>query len=180
MEFLRLKRCFFLIVILAGFGWVARADISREYQVKAVFLYNFAQFTDWPSSVFAAADDPIVIGVLGSDPFGSFLDETVKGEVIKGRHIKVIRFKTVAEIQTCHILYIGQSEANRVERILDAVQKKPVLTVTDLDVAASRRIIIRFIAEHNRVRFQINLEAAKEAQLTLSSKLLRVAIIAEK
>ncbi len=180
MDLLKAKRPALFITVLFFFCSLARADIAREYQIKAVFLFNFAQFSDWPPEVFAESDSPLVIGILGTDPFGLALDQTVKGEVIRGRRIQVARFKTVAEIQTCHILYIGQSEGNRIERISETLRNRPVLTVTDLEPTASRGVIIRFVSEHNRVRFQIDLEAAKVAQLTLSSKLLRVAAAAPK
>jgi hypothetical protein len=175
MDLLKVKRHVLFITAVFFFCSLSRGDIPREYQIKAVFLFNFAQFTDWPPDVFAEPESPLVIGILGSDPFGTFLDQTVKGEIIKGRKLRVVRFKKVAEIETCHILYIGQSEGNRIERILETLRKKPVLTVADLDTSASKGVIIRFVSEHNRVRFQIDLEAAKEATLVLSSKLLRVA-----
>src|SRR5690348_13012564 len=84
----------------------ARAETSREYRLKAVFLYNFIQFTDWPTNAFESTDSPLVVGVLGTDPFGPFLDQTVRGEISHGHPIVVQRFRTVEEIKTCHILFI--------------------------------------------------------------------------
>jgi hypothetical protein len=179
MDLLRVKKLFFLTIALFSFA-CAQADTGREYQIKAVFLFNFAQFTEWPPEVFESTNSPLVIGILGSDPFGTFLDETVRGEIIKGHRIRIERFKTLSEIKTCHILYIGHSEANRIEPILESLRSKPVLTVADFDTPASAGVIVRFISEHNRVRFQIDLDASREAQLTISSKLLRVAAPAKK
>ena len=86
------------------------AQVSREYDVKAAFLYNFITFTDWPAAAFSGPDSPYVIGVLGEDPFGAALDEIVKGEQIKGRPLVVRRFKRIEDVHHCHILFISSSE----------------------------------------------------------------------
>src|SRR6185295_9163870 len=104
------------------------AQPSREYQIKAVFLFNFAQFTDWPSSAFTRTNDPIVIAVLGTNPFDDFLESTVRNENVHGRRLIVRHYKTVEEIQTCHILYVGQSEARRLQQIVRKLKGKPMLT----------------------------------------------------
>jgi len=151
------------------------ADPSREYQVKAVFLFNFAQFTEWPTNAFPAPDSPIVIGTLGDNPFGDYLRETVKNELVHGRKIVVEHYQKVEEIKNCHILYVGQSEADRLEHDLNVLKGRPVLIVSDIENAAYRGVMIRLLTQSNKVRFRINLEETKAAGLTLSSKLLRVA-----
>jgi hypothetical protein len=156
---------------------VAFAQVSREFQVKAVFLFNFAQFTEWPADALPAKDSPFVIGVLGKDPFGTALDDTVKRESVRGQRLVVERYRTVEEIGTCHILYISASESNRLDHILEKVHKKPILTVSDIPGSAPRGVMIRFLTESNKTRFRINTEAVKEARLSLSSKLLRSADI---
>jgi hypothetical protein len=153
------------------------AQPSREYQIKAVFLFNFAQFTEWPTNAFAGTSEPIVIGVLGSNPFGDFLQNTVHNESIRGRHLVVHSYKTVEEIQTCHILYIGQSEARGLQRIVTKLKGKPMLTVSDIPDAAREGVAIGFVTEHNRIKLQVNLDAIKSASLRVSSKLLRLAQI---
>ena len=162
----------FLLLVMAN---AARAQPSREYQVKAVFLFNFAQFTEWPAEAFAEKDSPLVIGVLGKDPFGSFLDETVHGEIVRGQRLAVERYRTMEELKTCHILYISQSESNRLDGILEKLKGKPVLTVSDIPGSVPRGMMIRFVTEANRIRFRVNAEEAKEAKLSVSSKLLRLA-----
>jgi hypothetical protein len=165
------------LAALAGLSLLATKGIgqveSSEYQLKAVFLFNFAQFVEWPENAFVNADAPIVIGVLGADPFGSILDETVRDEHIGGRPLVIQRYRRLDEIGTCHILFINGSEFPHLEKILSALNGRSVLTVSDADRAARRGVMVQFITEKKRVRLRINLDAAKLAGLTLSSKLLR-------
>jgi YfiR/HmsC-like len=102
-------------------------------------------------------------------------EDTVANEVVGNRRLTIKRFRTVEEIKTCHILYISDSEAAHLSHICGTLRASPVLTVSDIDNAALRGIIIGLEKVRNRIRFQINLEAAKAANLTLSSKLLRTA-----
>lgn len=169
--------CIFIICLFI-FSLAAPAqDAPREYQIKAAFLYNFAQFTEWPKDAFAGTNDPIVIGVLGTNPFGTFLDQTVKGEIIRGRPLIIEHYKSVEEIKTCHILYIGHSEWRRLEQVVRRLKGKPILTVSDSPNAADEGVDIGFVTEHNRIKLQINLEAIKSTALVVSSKLLRLAQI---
>lgn len=151
--------------------------MSREYAIKAVFLFNFAQFVEWPAGTFADAKAPIVIGVLGDDPFGGFLDETVRGETVNRRPLLIQRYRRIEEIGACHLLFISTSEAERMEPLLTALRQRSILTVGDHDGFAANGGMIRFLSENNKVRLRINLAAAKSAGLTISSKLLRPAEI---
>ncbi|HKT61784.1 MAG TPA: YfiR family protein [Gemmatimonadales bacterium] len=153
------------------------AQSSPEYQLKAVFLFNFAQFVEWPSSTFPAPDTPLVIGVLGDDPFGPYLDDAIRGESVNGRPLLVRRYRDVRDIDTCHILFVSRREQGHLEQVLDSLKGRSILTVSDADRFASLGGMIRFVTDHNRIRLRINLEAAKAANLTLSSKLLRPAQI---
>ena len=147
-----------------------------EREVKAVFLFNFAQFVDWPANAFSAPEAPIVIGILGEDPFGAVLDEVVGGEIVKGRRLAISRFRRVEDINTCHILFVSPSEAGLYEHILTSLIGLPILTVGEA-ANFTNRGITRFLTEQNRVRLEINLAAAKAAGLTISSNLLRAARI---
>ena len=149
----------------------------QEGAVKAVFLYNFAQFVDWPPEAFSGPTSPMVIGVLGDDPFGPLLDETVNREVVKRHELVVQRYRRVEEIRTCHILFISRSEAKSLEDILVKLNGRAILTVGDSDEFALRGGMIRFLTAGNRVRMRINLKATKAAGLTVSSNLLRAAEI---
>ncbi len=155
----------------------AQAPATREYQIKAVFLFNFAQFVEWPAAAFASADSPIVIGVVGDDPFDGALDATVRGEKINDRPLVVRRYRRGEDVTGCHILFISSSESARLGEILAPLQNHPVLTVGDMEGFSLRGGMIRFLTENNRTRLRINLAAAKAAQLVISSKLLRPAEI---
>jgi hypothetical protein len=164
-----------LAAMLLALG-IVRGETSREYQIKAAFLYNFSQFAEWPPEAFPDKDSPLVIGVLSSlDPFGGFLDETVRNESVQGRRLQVKHFTRVAEMQSCHILYIGQSEAKRLEQVVETMKGKPVLTVSDITDSVSRGVMIGFVPGRNKIRFKINAAGARAANISLSSKLLRAA-----
>ena len=154
-------------------GPVSAAPTTAE--VEAVFLFNFSQFVEWPSQVFPDPGSPIVIGVLGSDPFGTTLDEVVRGEVVKGRALVVRRFQRIEELTDCHILFVSRSERARLQPILEKLKGRSILTVSDLEEFAGEGGVICFVLVENKIRLRVNLEAAKAAGLTLSSKLLRPA-----
>jgi uncharacterized protein DUF4154 len=143
------------------------------YQVKAVFLFNFAQFVTWPST--ESSDAPLVIGILGDDPFGPYLDETVRGEKVNNRPLTIQRFRRNGEARNCNILFISQSERDRVPQILFSCKGRSILTVSDIDGFVELGGMIQFFTEKSKIRMRINLEAVKLANLKISSKLLRVA-----
>jgi hypothetical protein len=155
------------------------AATAPEYQVKAAFLFNFTQFVEWPADAFNAVGSPLIIGVLGQDPFGNFLDETVRGESVNNRGLQVRRFSRVEDVDNCQVLFISNSETARLPQILDKLKGKSILTVGEADDFARRGGIIRFAMVANKIRLHINVEAAKEASLTISSKLLRPAEIVD-
>ena len=163
-----------LLALVAGAASSAAA-VSPEYQVKAVFLFNFAHFVEWPPQSFEDTAGPFVIGVLGMDPFGSALEGAVRGETIDGRGFAVVRYRSVAEVQRCQILFISRSEAPRIEEISATLAARSILTVSDSEGSAQRGAMIRFVSESNRIRLRIDAGAAKAAGLLISSKLLRPA-----
>src|SRR5215471_17971722 len=95
------------------------AEISEENQTKAGLLIKLAQFTDWPADAFRTTNSPAIIGIAGTDPFGGFLDKTAKDARAHGRRLEIERYHSLEEIKTCHILYIGKSEKNRLNKVLD-------------------------------------------------------------
>jgi hypothetical protein len=151
------------------------AAALQEYQVKAVFLFNFTQFVDWPPAVFNDAHEPIAICVLGKDPFGSYLDDAVSGERVDNRPLVVRRYMRSDELDSCRILFISQSEAGQLDSIIARARELRALTVSDVSGFGERGGMVSFVTEDNRVRLRINLDAAKAVGLTISSKLLRVA-----
>jgi uncharacterized protein DUF4154 len=165
------------LALLGGRPASAQTVRASASEVQAVFLFNFAQFVEWPAEAFPDPQAPLVIGILGKDPFGSFLDETVRGEMVRGRAFRVERYRRVDDVKDCHILFISRSETKRVEGILAALKGKPILTVSNADDFERPGGIIRFILDQSRIRLSVDLEAAQAARLTFSSKLLRSAEI---
>jgi hypothetical protein len=163
----------------AGFFYFSPATAAqkpepKEYEVKAVYLYNFGRFVQWPDS--ATKDESFAVCVLGSDPFGAILDSTVANETIDNRKLLARRIAKPSDAAGCRILYISSSEAPRIEAILAALQNSSVLTVSDMPGFITYGGMIQFVLTENKVRFQVNLAAADKAGLTLSSQLLKVAI----
>jgi hypothetical protein len=164
-----------LVFFCLGLNAATGQTVSHEYPLKAVFLFNFAQFTDWPTNAFDTPASPLVIGILGDDPFGRVLDDAVQGETVNGRQFVVERYRRLEDIKTCHILFISQSEITRLDDIVEKLKGKTVLTVSEIDGSAYRGVCVRFITENNKIHLRINTDALQAAKLTMSSKLLRVA-----
>jgi uncharacterized protein DUF4154 len=165
------------LTALASALLLVQSPRASEYQVKAVFLFNFAQFVDWQPVAAQDPRAPLLIGILGDDPFGAFLDETVRGERLGMRPFEIRRYRQLADIETCSILFISRSENERIADILSTLRNRPILTVSEADDFAKRGGMIQFVNDKNRIRLRINLEAAQAANVTISSKLLRVAEI---
>jgi YfiR/HmsC-like len=146
-----------------------------EYQVKAAYLFNFGQFVEWPAQAWSSPAAPFGICVVGSDPFGTMLDDVTRGEALGGRPLQVRRFASASEISGCQILFIGRSESGRIEATLQALQGRSVLTVTDIEGADKYGAMIVLRNDNQHIRMRINLAAARASHLVISSKLLRPA-----
>jgi hypothetical protein len=162
-------------VLVAGVS-PARADASREYQLKAAFLYNFAQFVEWPADAFASGDAPIVIGVLGDNPFGGALEQAVRGKSVNGRGIQIRYYPSIESIDRCHVLFVSSSQRFNTAAVLQKAGDS-TLTVGDYDGFTRDGGLFRFLTEANKVRFEVNLDAAQRSRLKISSKLLKLAKI---
>lgn len=169
-----LCRVLLLAVISCG---VRAAPPPTEEQVKAVFVFNFSHFVEWPAKAFASPAAPFVIGVLGSDSFGDRLEETVHGEKIGEHPLAVHRYRSIADLSDCQILYIDQIQVGQIRQIIAVLNSRSTLTVADADKSAERGVMMQFVTDNNRIRLRINVEAARLAGLTISSKLLRPAEI---
>lgn len=145
-----------------------------EYQVKAAFLYNFVKFVEWP----VTADEPqgpIVMCVIGKNPFGNELVRAVEGKRVNGRPMVVRHVTAPGAAMSCHVLFVSSSESGRSTEIANAVRVWSVLTVGESEGFTERGGMVGFLMDGQRVRFQINLKAAVEAGLKISSKLLQLA-----
>jgi hypothetical protein len=153
-------------------------EASQEYAIKAAFLYNFGRYVQWPPESFPRDDAPLVIGVLGSDPFGALLDEIAETKKIEGRPIIVRRLAAMTTYKPCHILFVAAS-ASAEDKLaaIKLAQRSPVLLVGEEPGFAEQGGTINFFVDQNKVRFEINTEVAKREQLKISSKLLSLAKI---
>jgi len=149
---------------------------SVEAQVKAAFLPKLANFVAWPETAFAATNSPIVIGILGDDPFGPQLDEDLKMILVHGRPLVVRRLNELPA-DGLHILFLPSPEVARTREIQKSLGGKPVLTIGDAAGFAEAGGMINFTKVAGELPFEINLEAAKSAGLQVSSRLLQVSTI---
>jgi hypothetical protein len=143
-----------------------------DSQVEAAYLYKFGPFVTWPNP---PPSNAFAICILGRDPFEHTLDATISGEAIGGKKLVATRISSPQEASQCRILFISSSEESRLKSILAALNKLPVLTVSDILNFTDRGGMIQFVLDNGRVRFEVNLTSAEQAGLTLSSQLLKVA-----
>jgi hypothetical protein len=155
------------------------AASSAEYEIKAAFVYNFAKFVQWPAAAFEQAQSPVILCLIGQDPFGPAL-EGLEHKLAQGHEVQVRRQVRVEDARSCHILFIAQSERTRLRSILRALAGASVLTVSDLDRFAESGGVIGLYDEDNKVHFSINLDQARRASLQINSQLLKLAKIVER
>jgi YfiR/HmsC-like len=153
----------------------AQSHKPTDYEVKAAYLYNFGRFVEWPAKVTTTGTDSFTICILGEDPFGPALDVTLAGEMIGNQKVAARRISSPRESVDCRILFISSSEVSRLNKIIDALDNRAVLTVSDIPQFSQHRGMIQLVLQENRIRFEVNLTATQHAGLTLSSELLKLA-----
>jgi len=184
MQFTRqLQRAVLALAFVSSLGTIVLAQTAtqavlpsraEEFQVKAAFLYNFVKFAKWPEAG-DRTDEPIRLGIFGEDPFGLSFDESLSAKLAHGRPIQVVRMRTLARLEVCHLLYISPSASDQVEQILAVLQGSPVLIVGDQLEPLNRGVTINLTVDQRKVRFDVNAAAARRSGLVLSSHLLRLA-----
>lgn len=162
-------------ISLLIFVAIARAQAVSEYQVKALFIYNFAKFIEWPPETFSNSHDPITVCIAGQDPFGSEIDQAVKGKTVNSRELVIKRIGKSDDTKGCQVLFVGSIEKKHIKSLLSSVGTSNVLSVGENDGFPDMGGVIGFAMEGNKVRFDVNLEAANRAHLKISSKLLSLA-----
>ncbi|HKY33542.1 MAG TPA: YfiR family protein [Candidatus Polarisedimenticolia bacterium] len=179
-------RIVLFLCLLAGLGdgTTTLSDVvtkrATEYEMKAAYLYYFATFVTWPSETLSNAStgqQDLVIGILGDDPFGALLEETIRGKKVNDHRLIVRRFESVTEARESNILYISSSEKDDLSHILSTLEGAAVLTVGEMEGFASRGGQIGFLTEERKVRFEINVGAVKRAGLKVSAQLMKLARI---
>lgn len=153
----------------------AETAISKEYQIKAAFIYNFTKFVEWPTASFPEATSPIVIGVLGANPFGNELQKTVENRRVNGREIVIRLVTTAADLESVHVLFISSSEAGRIPELLNPLRNRPVLTIAEKDSFIKEGGMIAFLFDGDKVRFAVNVDSAETAGLKVSAQLQKLA-----
>jgi hypothetical protein len=173
------RTAWFLFTLVAALAFcficAAQSDQISEYAVKAAFLFNFTKFVEWPDGTFEGPHAPIVIGIIGEDPFGDSLMRIVAGQKVQGRAVVIIKYRRGDDLRRCHILFISASEGQRSAQILAGLKDASVLTVSDLDGFAEAGGVMQFVMQESRVRFVVNLDAATQVKLRVSAKLLALA-----
>jgi hypothetical protein len=165
------------IVFLMAYANHALAESTfNEYQVKAAYLYNFAKFIEWPEGSFKDSSSPIKICILGSDPFGRFLDD-LRHKSVGTRKLEIQRVQQIDQVKGCHILFVSAAEKENLSVILRAVQTKSILTVGETKGFTRAGGIIHLVTSGDKVGFEINRDAADRSGLKLSSQLLKLATI---
>jgi hypothetical protein len=157
-----------LMVSRAG----ALGQTADEYQVKAAYMYNFAKFVDWPVNTFDSQAQPIVFCVLGQTPLSGALEQALAGKVVDHRPLLFRQLTDSKQAGKCQVLFIGSPDRKPLRQILDEVRSFNLLTVGEVEGFTNQGGVIRFVLDAGRVRLEFNLDAADDAKLRISSKLL--------
>jgi hypothetical protein len=164
------------LLLLSALPVLARAAHPTQYDVEAAYLYQFGNFVQWPSKSGADRPKAFTICVLGQDPFGTVLEDTVRGSKMNGLPMAAKRIAYVRDTAGCQIVFISLSQQDQLAANLIALRGQPILTVSDIPDFAARGGMIQFVMIDNRVRFEIGLPSAQASGLKLSSQLLKVAV----
>jgi hypothetical protein len=163
------------VALDGGLPVSAQSNPLGEYQVKAAFLFHFGQFVEWPTQALKDADSPLTYCTIGEDPFRGSLEGALSGKTIGARELRVQHFRRPQELQGCQVLFIGAGERKFLPEILAGVKGDSVLTVGESEHFVQDGGMIGFCLEENKIRFEINLEAAQKAKFRISSRLLALA-----
>lgn len=151
------------------------SETKPEYKIKAGYLYTFTRYTEWPATAFTNATSPIIVGVLGEDPFGETLDQVVQGRVSQDRPVTVRRSRRVEDLRACQVVFICRSEKNRLAEILSALRNTSALTVCDVPAFLDQGVMIHLTVVDQSVRFEVEIEPAHRAGLRFNSRMLDAA-----
>jgi len=165
------------VTVSGGLVAMAESSASTMPQVEAAFLFNFAKFVTWPDEAFQRSGDSLIIGVLGEDPFGAILEDTIRDKTVMGKKLVVKRFARIQDAAHSHILFLSTSEESRLSEMIKALDKTNVLTVSDMEQFAEHGGMVAFTVEDQKVRFNVNVGAVERAGLKMGSQLLKLARI---
>jgi hypothetical protein len=166
-----------ILLAAAGSPAAAQDPVYSAERVKAAFLYHFSTYVNWPES--PDSDGNFSIAVLGAAPVAAELERFLPGHTIQGRPMQVHRLRSIEDLASDEVVYIGADENRRVANYLEQLESRPLLVVTDVPDGLRNGAMINFRIVDDRVRFEISLHAAREAGLELSSRLLSAAMSVE-
>ena len=167
-----------IAVLLCSTILCAQSESVREYQIKAAYIYNFTNFVTWPSEAFSSDRAPFIIGIFRDDPIYPYLKEIITGESVDGHRLIIKQYEDFEDLKTCHILVINDLETDKLSSSdISALKKGNTLTVSNMPNFTQKGGIVKFFNKNNKIHLQINNEAAKAADLVISSKLLNLADI---
>ncbi len=168
-----------LVVLYSGRAFPSASPANEsapEYAIKAVFLYNLLKYVDWPKgSPLSDSTKPMILAIIGEDPFGSTLDESVRDRTIRGRPVVVIRVPDLKNTQPVHAAFISASESWRAGNLVRNLAERSVLTVGDSQATARAGVAINFVMLQGKVRFDVNQATARRSGVELSSHFLKLA-----
>jgi len=154
----------------------AASDELLEHEVKAAFVFKFGEFVDWPEPVYSGPGAPFTIAVLGADPIADVLEQLGRQRRINGRPVVVRRLQRAEAIPRAQIVFIAATESERLRAVADNLKAASVLTVTETTRPSQPSGVINFVIRDNRVRFEIDADAAEQSGLKISSKVLSLAV----
>jgi hypothetical protein len=171
--------CSMALAVLLSFATRTRgqANPSLEYQVKAAFVFNFTKFVEWPLDTFKSENAPIVLCVFGHDPFGSALDEIVRGKAINNHAVLARRITELPDLKSCQLVFVSSLEYKHLSEVLNSLKGASALVVGESEGFAERGGGIQFFLEDKKLRFAVNVDVIQRARLAVSSKLLMLAKI---
>ena len=178
------SRVSFLLVVTVGLlaltmvlcaSAVPAQTTAKEYRIKEAFVFNFAHYVEWPPDAFKDASSPLTYCTIGDDPFEGTLDESLNAKSVGTRPLRVQHLRPPENFQGCQIVFIGANEKKRITAILETLKQSPVLVVGESNHFVEQGGTVGFLSEENTIRFEVNLDAAQRARLSISATLLSVA-----
>lgn len=161
------------ILIAASTGKTAYQPERSEYALKAAFLYRFTDYIEWPGD----ENDNFTIGILGDSPMFQALSDIARSKTVKGKHISVLRYDNITDVGNCEILFVPHNGTPPLDNVLSRMSGRQVLIVTEQQGLGAKGAHINFIEEDNRLKFEINIKAALQSKIRISSQLLQHAVI---
>jgi hypothetical protein len=167
---------FLTAAAVCGSPPAASTSAALEYEVKAAFLFRFAQFVEWPADTFKQAGEPFTYCTIGEDPFRGALERTLNGKTVGQRAVRVEHLNGSGKLGGCQVLFIGEpGDKRQISEMLANTGSLPILTVGEANQFVEKGGAIGFCTDDNKIRFEVNLDTAEKARLKISAKLLAVA-----